>query len=249
MSALRVTGGRREPGTARTTVTDDLGEFRLFALSPADYILQASAQMANGGPSPETADSQDGYATTFFPGVLQASEAKRITLGIGQIVEDVSFVIQPARGARVSGTAIDSKGRPLTGMLMVMRKSNGNMMGNGWPIRPDGTFVLTNMAREESTLEASRFGGDDEPEVRPWPSRLPVKTSPTSASSPRRTSLPLAASSPIPRCCSSRRWAACQSPVIPARPDDMLPGPLRPARVNDDLSFELKSPPGRMRSG
>ena len=31
--------------------------------------------------------------------------------------------------------------------------------------------------------------------------------------------------------------------VIPALPDDMFPGPLRPARLNDDLSFELKSPP------
>jgi Carboxypeptidase regulatory-like domain len=243
--ALR-TGGARQLEGGRPTTTDDLGEFRLFGLSPSDYIVQASAQLPTNAAMPNTVESHEGYATTFFPGVVEAGQAKRLTVGIGQIIEDVSFVMQTARMARVSGSVTDSKGRAFTGMLMVMRMSNGNMSGNGWPIRPDGTFVLSNMAPGQYTLEASRFD-DDEPEAATMKITvagedipdLHIVTAPYVSATGRIIADPaLLQQSPI---------RGLSVTAIPASPEDMFPGPSRPGRVNDDLTFEVKTPPGKMR--
>jgi protocatechuate 3,4-dioxygenase beta subunit len=245
VSALRA--GTRGRATTRTTTTDDLGEYRLYGLSPSEYLVEATAQLPVGNAlATDTADAHDGYATTFFPGVIDAKDAQRITLGIGQIAEDVSFTIQRTRTARVTGSVTDSKGRPFSGMLMVMRMSNGNMSGNGWPIRPDGTFVLANVAPGQYTLEASRFG-DDEPEV----ATLRLTVAGQDISDVRIVTAPYvtARGRIVADAALLQQFpiAGISITVIPASPDDMFPGPVRPARVGDDLAFEIKSPPGRMR--
>ena len=147
MSALR-TGGRGGRQTARTTTTDDLGEYRLYGLSPSEYLVEATPQLPVGnGPEADAANAEhDGYTTTFFPGVMDGKEARTNHTRHradrrGRVVHDPA----DTHGA-CQRNVTDSKGRPFSGMLMVMRMSNGNMSGNGWPIRPDGTFVLANVA-------------------------------------------------------------------------------------------------------
>ena len=63
--------------------TDDRGEVRIFGLMPGEYVIEARRGLGAGGPGAGP-DSAEGFANTFYPGTLNASEAQAISVGIGQ---------------------------------------------------------------------------------------------------------------------------------------------------------------------
>ena len=140
-------GKRTLVQAGRTASTDDNGDFRLFGVMPGQYYLQATWRTTNPfGPGGE---SQAAYAPLFFPGVLEAGEAQRFTIEIGQQLNDLVMTLRPTKAARVSGTIVTSDGRPYTnGMLSVMRTTVNGMVTNNLAalIKPDGTFQLNNLA-------------------------------------------------------------------------------------------------------
>ena len=58
------------------------------------------------------------------------------------------MALMPARTARITGTAVDSQGRPLMGMVMAMPRGDSMMMMFGPPgqIKPDGSFSINGLA-------------------------------------------------------------------------------------------------------
>lgn len=142
--ARRLTFGGSDGGNDRT---DDLGQFRLFGLSPGDYYIAATLRNMEFMPMNVTSMSggSDGYASTYYPGTTSLGEARRVTVRAGQDVTNVSFALVAARLGRISGRVTTSGGEPfLAGMLMVAPR-NDDMMGmglgmSGAQIRPDGTF-------------------------------------------------------------------------------------------------------------
>ena len=88
----RTMNGQRQlvPG-GRTVSTDDLGEFRLFGVTPGQYYVQATWRRM--GPGDPTAPDRTGYPTTFFPGTLEIGEAQRVTVGVGETVRDRKSVV------------------------------------------------------------------------------------------------------------------------------------------------------------
>ena len=56
----------------RNSTTNDMGEFRVFGLSPGQYFLTASLR---GGGQPfypnDNNDDRTGYAPTYYPGYLR----------------------------------------------------------------------------------------------------------------------------------------------------------------------------------
>ena len=163
-------GGRKQlMPSGRMATTDDLGEFRLFGISPGQYYVQATWHgmtpvLAPGAP----ADDETGYATTFFPGTSAATEAQRLTVVSGQTISDVAFAMVPAKTARISGTVVDSHGGRAQGMLMISRQESGTI-GSGInmsvPIRPDGTFTFANVSPGDYTLRAMLTGSKRETAV------------------------------------------------------------------------------------
>ena len=163
-------GRRRLVPAGRFSQTDDLGQFRLYGLPPGEYYLGATLRsgMAFGLES----DSRTGYAPTYYPGTGSPQQAERLSLGVGAELAGVTFSLLPVRTVKVSGTAVDSQGRPMAGAFVVLMESaefgeGGFVMfaGGGNRVRDDGSFTISNVSPGEYTMQARRMGpggGDEE---------------------------------------------------------------------------------------
>lgn len=237
-----VGGQRRLVNAGRNGVSNDVGEFRIFAIPPGQYYLTATLRPMGIGDS----DDRSGYVPTYFPGTSNLAEAQRVTVGLGQMISDLNMALLPARTSRVTGTAVDSQGRPLTGMIMSIPRGEAMFMGFGPPtqIKPDGSFAIAGLAPGRYTLQANSgpldaetamvditVNGDDIADLRLVASRRSVVTGrvlvdPAAAQTLRPSSLRLM--------------------LQPAQFDVIMMGNM-PAPVNDDLTFELKTQPGTFR--
>src|SRR5437762_1499910 len=106
-------------------------------------------------------DDRSGYAPTYYPGTPNVAEAQRINIGVGQAMNDINLALVPARTARISGTAVDSSGKPLSGGFVMLMQSMGMgfMSNTGGQIKPDGSFTVSGVAPGEYTLRAQAMGG------------------------------------------------------------------------------------------
>ena len=148
-----VGGTRRLTQAGRVGTTNDIGEFRLFALPAGDYYVSATLRNNN-----VAADNNDrsGYAPTYYPGTADIASAQRLTVAFGQTVTDLSMSLLPTRTARVSGTAVNSLGEPLRGTVMaVTGQTGGPALFNTTPgqIRPDGSFQINGLTPGSYTLQ------------------------------------------------------------------------------------------------
>jgi hypothetical protein len=137
-----IAGVRRLAPIGRTAQSNDLGEFRLYGLPPGQYYLGATTT----------------YAPTYYPGTVIASEAQPITIAAGQDVTNIGIAILPIRTARISGTAIESNGRPMSGAAVIAMQ--GGMGGRGDQVRSDGSFTIADVAPGEYTIKVSQRLGD-----------------------------------------------------------------------------------------
>jgi hypothetical protein len=118
-------------------------------------------------------DAVMGFMPTYFPGTSNLAEARRVSVGIGHQANDTDFSLMEGRTAKVSGTAVDSHGRPLAGRTVGLTQTFRNASGGGdnfsvasGPVLPDGTFIIKNVPPGEYKLQARRPssepGGQDE---------------------------------------------------------------------------------------
>jgi protocatechuate 3,4-dioxygenase beta subunit len=251
MSNLQVTvagfammnGGRRLMPSGRVATTDDLGEFRLYGISPGQYYVQATWR----NPMPAAPPGQDdhlGYAPTLFPGVEDVARAQRLTIGAGDTISDVSFAMVPVKTTTITGTVSDSHGRPMSGTLFVGQQSGGGYASMGGPIRPDGTFTISGITPGEYTLRAQPNG--------PFSAAAEVAITKIVTTGEDIAGLQLVAS-PAPtlsgRVVLASAAAAPPAVMLTVAPLDPTPMPMGhgPAHVNDDGTFELTVQPGRSR--
>lgn len=238
-----VQGSRRLMPNGRGGGTNDIGEFRVYGLSPGQYYISATLRNFNFG-NTETAD-RAGYAATFYPGTGNVAEAQRLTVAPGQTVTGINLMLLPIQTAKISGTATDAQGKPLGGMMInVVQRLGAAMVGNmGTPVRPDGKFTISgltpgdyllrlfgNTSDENATTEITVNGSDinDVQLVAMKPStirgRVVFTPSATPAAPPKPTSIDLGA---------MRDWAIAQ--VVRS-----------PARIKEDGTFEITLPPGHV---
>jgi carboxypeptidase family protein len=191
VSAMRSawSGGRRRlQPTGRTAMTNDLGQFRIYGLSPGDYYVNATfrgmdmmgmeiamaAAMGNGagGGGPVGSNPNSGYSPTYFPGTANGAEAQKITLAVGQEAQNTDFALLPVKLAKITGTVISSEGKPVEGSMInaVPRNVEGmGMMMMAGNARSDknGNFTIPNLAPGEYTLQSRSLqimttgGGDN----------------------------------------------------------------------------------------
>ena len=237
-------GQRRLMSAGRTAMTNDIGEFRLFAIPPGQYYLSATLRgMGMMGDS----DDRSGYAATYFPGTSSIAEAQKITVALGQTISDLNMALMPTRVSRITGTAVDSQGRPLMGMVMPVPRGDSMMMMFGPPaqIKPDGSFVVSGLAPGRYMLQVRGMGADAETAYQE-----------VTVNGDDITDVRLVASKPSvvtgrilvdPAAAQALRPSTLRLGLQPVQLDMMMMGGGAPAVVKDDLSFELKAFPGQLR--
>ncbi|HEX6464282.1 MAG TPA: carboxypeptidase-like regulatory domain-containing protein, partial [Vicinamibacterales bacterium] len=175
--------GDRQLAPAGGGQTDDRGVYRVFSLPPGDYYVSVSVrglgQLSGRGVQQVAADigavggrggrgfggssetEQSGYAPTYYPGVVSASEAGRVSVGAGQEVGGIDFQIQLVPLATVGGVVGGTDGTGVTVML-VPRETNarGPLGGAALTGRTmqDGSFTITSVPPGRY-LAIARSGG------------------------------------------------------------------------------------------
>lgn len=239
--------GRRQLNVSgRQVTTNDLGEYRIFDLAPGQYVV-AAMQTAGTAETAALSADRSGYAPTYYPGTPDPSHAERLTLGVGQALPSIDVPLLPTRTSRVTGTAFDAEGKPLSGgLVMVLQRRGSTVMStSGTPVRADGSFTVSNLAPGEYLLRAVNPGGpgdlsematgqvtvagEDITGIHLTGTKATVATG--------RVLLPPASVAALP---ASR----IQLMAVPAHPeDDVLPA-FATARVDEDYAFQLKIRPG-----
>ncbi len=246
-------GRRRLTPAGRMSTTNDIGEFRLFGLSPGQYFLSATITNAMGlGAAGADTDDRSGYAPTYFPGTPNVAEAQRVAVDVGNMITDVNIALVPTRTSRISGSAFDADGKPMTrGNVVIMQRVGVAFTSSaGVSLRPDGTFTLAGVAPGEYTLRAMG------PPMGPPGAPPDVATATVTISGEDVTGLRLTVTRPVlvtgrivvdPVAAQSLKPSTIRVNAILANPDDaMLNGGMSmPGVVKDDFTFEFRAQPGR----
>jgi len=244
-------GRRRLMPAGRGSQTNDVGEYRLFGLSPGEYYVSATIRNLNF--AGDASDDHTGYAPTYYPGTANGPEAQRVTVQVGQSLSEVNITLVAARTATITGTVIDSEGRPvLQGNVMAFpRGAGGGFFGpaGGGPIR-DGGFTLSGVAPGDYSIRANignAMGGDGRPEF----ATAVVTVSGGDISGVQLRAMPLAT---VTGRVIVQDAAAARSLNLPIRfqfspvdPDDQMFMMGGNATVKEDFTFEGKVGPGRFR--
>jgi hypothetical protein len=133
-------------------LSDDLGQFRLFGLAPGEYVVTAMPLAERSGPAAV-------FAPTFYPGTSNATEAVALRIGLAE-ESTIQLQLVPGRSATVSGTVVDSRGRPAAYGLPVSLRPLSPMgqvvprMGN---MHDGGEFSIDGVPPGDYTLTVAPF--------------------------------------------------------------------------------------------
>ena len=174
---MQFTGGKRKlVPSGRQSTTNDLGQFRIFGLPPGEYYVSATLRtidsmvmdMLGGGASaggPTGSNSNAGYAATYYPGTPNPGEAQRVSLAVGQEMS-IEMPMAQVRLARISGTALTSDGKPMSGAMVMlmptMKDAVALMPGGTSRTDKDGNFNLSGVAPGRVLDPGPVAGGADE---------------------------------------------------------------------------------------
>jgi hypothetical protein len=105
----------KKPGNEERTdeddpnLTNDLGEYRIFGLAPGRYYLAANYRgEARWRRAFEAPDQKHGtaYLTSYYPNTSDPSKAQTITVGPGDEIRSVDFIMRPSHAVTVSGKVL-----------------------------------------------------------------------------------------------------------------------------------------------
>ncbi len=147
--------------------TDDRGQFRIYGLTPGNYVVSAAGRMeATGDQEARPGDPAVAltYAPTYYPGVTNPAEAAPLALGVQQESANVDFMLQTVPTARVSGTVVGDA-TAVAGAMLILATDDprGATIGStyGGRVQDDGTFAVTGVppGRYLAIARSSMGGG------------------------------------------------------------------------------------------
>jgi hypothetical protein len=120
--------------------------------------MEVMVGAAVSGASPSASTPKSGYASTYYPGTPNVTEAQRITLAGGQEATSADFALVAVRLAKVSGVVIGSDGKPLEGAAVSAMPANRDFVGLLGPSSArsgkDGSFTINGLPPGDYTLQA-----------------------------------------------------------------------------------------------
>jgi hypothetical protein len=166
-------GKRRLVQAGRNAATNDIGQFRIYGLPPGEYYVSATLRntnlmvmdLLNGDPKggPTGSNQNAGYAATYYPSTPNPAEAQRVSLAVGQELSNVDIQLQPVRLAKITGMAIGSDGKPMSGAMVMLLPSMKDAalllpLGSSRTDK-DGNFTLTSVTPGDYSLQVQSGGG------------------------------------------------------------------------------------------
>jgi hypothetical protein len=144
------TGSTRGQRMGMGGQTDDLGQFRLYGLTPGDYSVVAEARgntFVQPNAPPETEEDKIGFMTTYFPATADEGSAARVRARAGAETPGIEIHLVTGRLFHVSGSVMDSQGRPLprvNGQLS-RRGTGSGSTSFGFSTDEQGRFQMRNI--------------------------------------------------------------------------------------------------------
>lgn len=114
--------GTRTLVSERQVETNDLGEYRLYWLTPGEHYVSAIPEArrgglvqalqgafqrgGRGGPSPVSSQPAETYAATFYPGTIDPETAVPVRVAAASEVRGIDFVLRPTPTVKISGRVV-----------------------------------------------------------------------------------------------------------------------------------------------
>ena len=161
--------GKRSRTTASRVETNDLGEYRLYGLSPGRYFVSSiypTWSRAGSDDDLSSADAQsEGYAKVYYSGTPDASKAVTITIKPGEEISSIDIVMRKVAVHQIRGHVYNQvTHKPGQGVnLFLLPKTNSSEWDfpNSVDVRkPDGSFVIPEVLPGSYMLIS--FWADDE---------------------------------------------------------------------------------------
>jgi hypothetical protein len=153
---LRYLNGRRETVPAgQPAQTDDLGQYRVSDLPPGTYFVGT-----RGGTSVSGQLTEEGVAlaTTYHPATANIADSRPVTVRLAQELRNVDIAMIASLAASVTGTVLDSRGRPAAGLAVTVRPAGDSflaLLNTAYGTsQPGGQFTVRNLMPGEYTLHA-----------------------------------------------------------------------------------------------
>ena len=147
--------GNEERSDDEPTPTNDLGEYRIFGLAPGRYYLAVNYRadewwLRRPFEAPDQKHDTT-YLTTYYPSTSDPSKAQTISVGPGDEVRSVDFIMRPSHAVTVSGkvlVAIPGYTGP-SGSVSLSTRARGLLEAipapsSDFQVR-DGTFAIHNV--------------------------------------------------------------------------------------------------------
>lgn len=162
----RFVNGSRQLLPSFSTTTDDLGQARLYGLSPGEYYLKASPPFATVG----EASARTSYVPTYYPATFVPEEAQRVVVTGAQ---DTLVVVQlvASRRSALSGRALRSDGAPVAytplvfgaqdsvlGVVLRQYLPAGGFSQRELPTTADGKFSASDLVPGSYVLQVRPTG-------------------------------------------------------------------------------------------
>ena len=223
--------------------TDRRGEFRLTNVPAGRYFLVALPPITRTAPA-----DRRGHAVTYYPGALESSEAREITVSGGESVEaDIRLI--PRRVSVISGVAIGSNSRPLSSGI-VQLGFGAPLFGIGsttLPISRDGSFTSPVLPPGVYSLQTTDGQGARVMSQVPNPvmSGARVTVAEADVSGVRVEPIRMVRVRGRVVASSGRSVRGLSVGAIPLEPGGPM-GPQRPGIVDVNGNFEFRTWPGRV---
>ncbi len=160
--------GRKQLEIAAVDQTNDLGEYRLYGLSPGRYFVSAQNQQWNrlvGDPefsAPNKSGGEQGYTNVYYPNATEPGKASSLSVKEGEEIASIDILMKEVTVYRIRGKVINlvssHKGRET--FLEIMRRGQSvqwDFVGGRSVTKLDGTFEIPEMVPGEYTIMASMF--------------------------------------------------------------------------------------------
>jgi protocatechuate 3,4-dioxygenase beta subunit len=171
--------GKRALAMGATVDTNDLGEYRLFGLSPGRYFVSAVyprwSRFAGSEDSVSSESEQQGYAKMYYPGTADAGKAISIDLKGGEEIPSTDILLRKVLVHRIRGRVynqITHKAGTGTNLLL-MPKTSRREWDSVQPAnveKADGSFEIPEVLPGSYVLTAFWF---DEGKI--YSTRMPVE--------------------------------------------------------------------------
>jgi protocatechuate 3,4-dioxygenase beta subunit len=141
-------GVREQYSVSGTSITNDLGSYRIYGLNPGRYYVAGAYR------------SELGYAAVYFPNVQEASRAVPVDVPPGGEVGGLNLTVSEIHALKIRGT-VHSVSGSVKGIIIVAAPCDAGPLNRATTTvqKSDGAFELHNLSPGCYILAADSFSG------------------------------------------------------------------------------------------